>query len=305
MSVKLQQKINMIGPWLRRRFGDKVVKVGLDLNLGCPRQANGARCLYCSPTAAGQGREYLSLSGQLALSNAPRKKPVIKLAYFQAHTSTNAPAKELAPLFYQAAAHPGIAGIIISTRPDSLSDDHWQLLANLRDEGKLHWLELGLQSAHDKTLRLIERGHDTACFSRAAERAAGLNIPLVAHVILGLPGEDISHTSRTARFLTDLGIWGVKLHSMMILENTKLAQMWRAGQFTPWDMDTWIRATADFISRLSPEITIHRLSADAGHNEICLAPEWIKEKNQALRLLRDYMEKHDIKQGSSLLDVTP
>ncbi len=290
--MNLHRRINMIGPWLRRHFNERVSKIGLDLHLGCPLPEG--RCIYCSPFAASQGLSALSLEQQLALGQS---KPGKKLAYFQASCSTYAPASQLRPWFYQAAATPGISGLIISTRPDCLNDEHWRLLAELKDQGLLCWLELGLQSSHDSTLKLIKRGHSAACFAEAASRATGLKLPVVAHVILGLPGETPLHTNQTAEFLVTHNVWGVKLHSLMVLEDTELARWWRAGKYIPWDLDTWVRACAAFISLLPPWVTIHRLSANPGHGEICSAPTWAMHKNLALQALENFLEQQNIYQG--------
>ena len=300
MSNILQQRLNMIGPWLKKRLGARAVKIGLDLNLGCPNNQQGLRCIYCSPLAAGQGQGMKPLLSQLEHGSQRIQPNKVMLAYFQAFSSTNAPADFLAPLFYQAATFPGIKGIIISTRPDCLQPAHWKLLADLKQQSHLCWLELGLQSSHDHTLRLIARGHDAATFARALKQANHLNIPVVAHAILGLPGETMEHTRQTARWLADQGIWGVKLHSLMVLKGTRLAQMWQAGSFIPWSMQEWVAACADFISWLPPHITIHRLSADPGH-DICLAPDWVNHKAAALNALGNYLRENNIYQGSGLL----
>jgi radical SAM protein (TIGR01212 family) len=286
----------MIGPWLRRRLGTKVSKIGLNLNLGCPIEQMGQRCLYCSPLASGKSGEPGSISRQLHPITCKGQNERLWLAYFQAHTSTNASASYLRPYFYEAAFYPGIRGIIISTRPDCLSHEHWRLLAELRRQGLLCWLELGLQSAHDHTLELIGRGHNVRCFAQALRSAQDLDIPVVAHVILGLPGEDIRHTNFTASWLAEQNIWGVKLHSLMVLKDTGLEKMWREGRFIPWTLEQWISACAAFVSRLPDSVTIHRLSADPGPEQ-CLAPAWIKHKANALNMLGNFMEKNNITQG--------
>jgi radical SAM protein (TIGR01212 family) len=277
-------------------LGTDVSKIGLNLNLGCPFEQMGARCLYCSPLASGQSLEPEPVSQQLHRGTVKGRGERLRLAYFQAHTSTNASAAYLRPYFYEAAFYPGIRGIIISTRPDCLNREHWQLLAELRRQGLLCWLELGLQSAHDHTLELIGRGHNVLCFDQALLAARELNIPVVAHVILGLPGEDMRHTDFTAGWLAQRNIWGVKLHSLMVLQNTGLEKMWREGRFVPWTLEQWVNACASFVSRLPASVTIHRLSADPGRDQ-CLAPDWINYKAKALNMLGKFMEENDISQG--------
>jgi radical SAM protein (TIGR01212 family) len=289
---KLHARVNMIGPWLRHKFGAPVRKIGLDLGFGCPR-----RCFYCADSGSGPGAD-LPVAEQLRRALAARSAPGRRfLAYFQGHTSTHAPAACLEAPLYQAAAFPGIAGLIISTRPDCLQPEHWRLLSRLRAQGHLLWLELGLQSAHDQTLLRMGRGHDAACFARAAATARQLGIALVAHVILGLPGEDSSHTTATAVFLRDLKVWGVKLHSLMVLEGSAWAALWQSGGLGPlWSREQWAQAVGEFIRVLPPAMTVHRLSADPGR-DVCLAPSWVGDKAGTLNFLAAYLERNDIRQG--------
>jgi radical SAM protein (TIGR01212 family) len=239
-----------------------------------------------------QGLERLSRRSARAGRPLPRL-----LAYFQAHTSTHAPAEALAPLFNEALAFPGLAGLIISTRPDCLDAPRWDLLEGLSHRLPL-WLELGLQSAHDATLAAINRGHGLACFDQAVAQARARGIAVVAHVILGLPGEDLKQTNATARHLAGLGLLGVKMHNLMVLEGAPLAADWAAGRFTPWPLEQWAQAAAQFLARLPREMVIHRLAADPGPDKL-LAPDWAARKDLALQALAGYMQEHNLSQGDA------
>jgi uncharacterized protein len=302
---RLPSLINLLGPWLRARLGEPCAKIGLDSGLGCPtRDAAGlGGCSFCPPSASGRGLSHLSIGEQLDLGwrglveRAGRKgrRPPLPLAYFQAASNTNAPPQTLRALWEQALAFPGLAGLIISTRPDCLSPAIWDLLSEMNRRA-FFWLELGLQSAHDPTLRAIGRGHDLACFDAAVAQARARGIMVVAHVILGLPGETRELTCATARHLADLGVWGVKMHSLMVLEGAALAEDFRAGSFTPWDLPQWVEAAAEFLGLLPPETVIHRLAADPGGDRL-LAPDWAGRKNLALTALAGYMMEHGLRQG--------
>jgi radical SAM protein (TIGR01212 family) len=214
----LSRRINLLGPWLKWRFGGPVVKLGLDAGLSCPNRdgtLGRAGCAWCAPSGAGRGPaglgEGLGVSAQIEQGLArlkarakrrPGQPPPLALAYFQAHTSTHAPPEKLRALFGQALAFPEVAGVIVSTRPDCLDGPRWEVLAELA-AAKPFWLELGLQSARDATLTALGRGHDAACFARAVAEAGRRGIPLAAHVILGLPGEGPEDAWATADFLAD------------------------------------------------------------------------------------------------------
>lgn len=303
-AAQLAQRINLLGPWLRRRFGGPVAKIGLDAGLGCPNRDPGRGlmgCAYCPPGGSSQGQGHLDITQQLAqglerLAARQQKPPPQALAYFQAHTSTHGPVERLAPIFQQALDCPGLSGLIVSTRPDCLDAPRWNLLSRLAEHGPF-WLELGLQSAHAHTLKALGRGHGPECFAQALAQARGRGIPVVAHVILGLPGETPADSEYTARFLAGLGPWGVKLHHLMVLEGAPLAQAWRQGQFRPWTLAEWAQAAAGFLALLPPQMVVHRLLADPGPERL-LAPEWTSPKALALRALAQYMLEHDLKQGA-------
>ncbi len=304
---RLQNRLNLLGPLLRERFGAPVVKIGLEAGLSCPNRDGSlglTGCAWCAPAGSGRGRAHLGIAAQLdqglarLRERAARagRRPPLTLAYFQAHTSTHAPTPALRAIFEEALAVPGVAGLIVSTRPDCLDEPRWDLLSELAARLPF-WLELGLQSANDATLAALGRGHDVKCFARAAEEAGRRGIQVVAHVILGLPGEAPEHTWATADLLGELAVGGVKMHNLMVLEGAPLAEDWRRERFQPWDLETWARAAAGFLARLPPDMVIHRLCADPGA-EILLAPAWAGSKDLALRALAGYLEENDLRQGA-------
>jgi radical SAM protein (TIGR01212 family) len=217
------------------------------------------------------------------------------LAYFQAYSATNAPAEKLEPIFLAAARHPAVAGLIVSTRPDCLAPATWELLARLARLRPL-WLELGLQSAHDATLERINRGHDVACFDRAMGQARKRGMKVVAHVILGLPGETVEQTNGTARHLAGLGVWGVKLHNLMVLAGAPLAAQHQGGGIHLWSREEYARAAAQFLARLPRKVLVHRLAADPGPDRL-LAPAWAADKNATLAAIATALESDHLEQG--------
>jgi radical SAM protein (TIGR01212 family) len=301
-----QGRVNMLRPWLKGKFGGPVAKISLDAGYTCPNRDGSlgrGGCSYCPPGGSGPGGGGRDISSQLneGLTRLKRKarlkaKPMPKvLAYFQAYTGTYGPAGIMAEQYETALSLPGVSGVIVSTRPDCLDEKRWQVLSDLSRRAFI-WLELGLQSSHDKTLARINRGHDAACFSRAALEAHKRGIRLVAHVILGLPGESIEHTNQTAEYLAKLPTWGLKLHNLMVLKGSVLAKEALSGEFVPWERETWVRAAAGFLARTPDKVIMHRLVADPGRDEL-LMPGWAGDKDACLTALARYMVNHDISQG--------
>jgi radical SAM protein (TIGR01212 family) len=302
---RLSRRLNLLGPWLRKRFGGRVVKLPLDAGLSCPNRDGSigiGGCAFCPPSGSGTGmgagpvdQQIRDGLARIAARAAKRgQKPPQALAYYQAFSGTHTSASKLSGLLAPALAAP-VCGLIVSTRPDCLDEPRWQVLLKAAEQKPL-WLELGLQSANDATLAALGRGHDFACFAQAVKQANQLGLKVVAHVILGLPGESGSHFAATARALARLKVWGVKLHQLMVLEGTRLADDYAAGSLSLWSRESWARAAADFLGRLPQETLIHRLAADPGRDRL-IAPAWVADKEAALEALAAELERQDLKQG--------
>ncbi len=158
------------------------------------------------------------------------------------------------------------------------------------------WLEVGLQSSHDRTLALINRGHDVACFARAVSEAAARGLEVVPHVILGLPGEGREEMLATARFLGTLPISGVKIHLLYVIRGTRLAALYEAGVYQPLEQEAYVDLVVDFLELLPPELVIHRLTGDP-HPEELLAPSWCLNKNAVLEAIRQNFHRRRTWQG--------
>ncbi len=303
----LAERVSLLGPALRRRWGRPVRKLPLDAGATCPvRDGSKGRggCSFCPPSGSGNGAGAVPLAEQVEAGLARlrasagrrgRKMPAV-LAYYQAFSTTHCAAGELAARLEPALRHPAVDGVIVATRPDCLDGPRWEVLAAAAARKPL-WLELGLQSSSDATLAAVGRGHDVACFDRAVARARERGLEVVAHVILGLPGEDEAACLATAEHLAGLGVEGVKLHNCMVLEGTRLAGDWRAGRYRPWEREAWARCAARFLARLPAGMLVHRLAADPGRDRL-LAPEWAADKAGALAALAAAMEELGLEQAS-------
>ena len=293
-----------LNSYLRRLCGERVQKITLDAGLTCPNRdgrVGRGGCLYCNSRGSGTGAwsRGLSISRQMedGLARLRQRYGAKKfIAYFQSFTNTYAPIEHLRGLYQEALACPGVVGLSIGTRPDCLSDEVLDLLAGLR-KNYLVWLELGLQSANDDTLKRINRGHDVACFTAAVARAAARGLEIVAHVILGLPGEDSAQMAATAAYLAGLPLQGVKMHLLYITRDSALASLYREGAYRCLSETEYVAAVVDFLELLPPQMVIHRLTGDPHPGEL-LAPEWCLHKSRVLNLIKGEFARRGSSQGA-------
>ncbi|MCL6620836.1 MAG: TIGR01212 family radical SAM protein [Syntrophobacterales bacterium] len=289
---------------LQRRFGRRVQKIALDAGFTCPNRDGTlgvGGCLYCNARGSGTGafRRGLSLTAQLEAAAAGltrRYGPCAFIAYFQGFTNTYGPVERLRALYEEALAFPGVVGLSVGTRPDCVPDEVLELLAGYA-RTRLVWLELGLQSAHDATLQRLNRGHDVACFTEAVHRAAARGLEVVAHVILGLPGEGREEMLATARYLGGLPLQGVKPHLLYVVQGSGLAGLYAAGEYQPLTEEEFVTLTVDFLEHLPPHLVIHRLTGDP-HPQELVAPRWCLNKNRMLARLRQEFAQRGSRQGS-------
>jgi len=290
--------------YLRNIFDARVAKLPIDAGFTCPnrdgRSGTGG-CVYCDGRGSALRRSgpLPSVTAQLAAMRERYLRHGAErfIPYFQTFTNTDAPPERLRALWDEAVGFaPEVVGLAVGTRPDCVPDATLDLLAGYLPRGRVH-LELGLQSAHPATIARIGRGHTRGQFDDAAIRAAARGIEVVAHVILGLPGESASMMRETAQALAALPIAGVKIHALLVLEGTALAGDWRAGRVPVPDLATYAGWVADFLELLPPGIFIERLTAD-GYREILLAPAWAREKPAVLAAIERELARRDSRQGA-------
>ncbi len=288
--------------YLRELFGCRVQKITLDAGLTCPNRdgtVGYGGCIYCNARGSGTGLgKTLSIREQLEQGKKilGRKYKAKKfLGYFQSFSNTYGPFDKLKSLYEEALSVPDVVGLSIGTRPDCVSNEILDLLAEYSQE-YLIWLEYGLQSAKNETLKLINRGHSVEDFTYAVERTRKRKIPICVHVILGLPGETPEDMIETARFLAKSDIQGVKIHLLYVIKGTRLHQMYEEGTYRCLDRETYVRLVGEFISHLPPHVVIQRITGDP-HREELVAPAWSTEKRKNINLILTYMKEHDLYQG--------
>lgn len=290
--------------YLRGLFGERVQKISVDAGLTCPnRDGNLSKtgCIYCNAKGSGTGAfsRGLSIKKQIEAGRIPAMKKYKArkfLAYFQSYTNTYTTAAHMKAMFDEALACDGVVGMAVGTRPDCVDEEKIALLAGYAKE-YLVWLEYGLQSVHDQTLSLINRGHDFKAFEQAMAMTRDRGIHVCAHIILGLPGEDRAMMLDAPKVLADLGVNGVKLHLLYVIRDTPLERMYRAGQYTPLDQQAYVDLVCDFLERLPQEMVIQRITGDPHADEL-VAPLWAGRYRETFNMIQHTLEARDTCQGS-------
>ncbi len=281
------------------RYGCKVFKASLDVGCGCPNRDETYRggCIYCeggSHYFAGTGA--VSQQIQAELDRIHRKNPAAKIIpYFQAGTNTYGDLNRLQSCWQEALAFPGAVGVAIATRGDCLGDDVLDALVELRDKTDLT-VELGLQTVHDETAKIIRRGHSFRQFLEGYGALKQRNIRVCIHIINGLPGETEEMMLETARVVGQLRPDGVKIHLLHVNRGTPLEELWRQGAYVPMEKDDYVRITARQVAYFPPETVMERLTGD-GDKAVLLAPLWSRDKISVLGALDKTMAELDIVQG--------
>jgi len=292
-----------LASYLRGRFGCRVQKISVDAGLTCPNR-DGTRgtggCIYCNERGSGTGASRLmTVAEQLRSAKAylaVRYKAKKFLAYFQSFSNTYAPPDTLRAIYDEALGVEDVAGLAVGTRPDCAGDDILDLLAEYDDRTFL-WVEYGLQSIHDRTLSLINRGHDAGAFLDAVARTRQRGINVVVHVILGLPGETKDDMIETARALAGIDIQGVKIHVLYVARGTRLHDMYESGAYRCLGRDEYVDIVCDFLALLPRRIVIHRLTGDPHRGEL-IAPSWTLDKESNLRAVREELARRGLYQGA-------
>jgi radical SAM protein (TIGR01212 family) len=288
---------------LRERFGVRVRSVTIDAGFTCPNvdgTVTTGGCVYCDNSSFSPNRRLPRASvlaqvhrGVAILSRRYRAERFI--AYFQAGTNTHAPVEKLRRLYDEALAHPLVVGLAVGTRPDSVPDAVLDLLQEYARRCPV-FLELGLQTIHDRSLDWMNRGHHAGAFLDAVERCQERNLDLCAHVILGLPGETRDDMVATGRALAALPVQGVKIHNLYVVRDTPLETMFRRGEVRLLERDEYVQVVCDFLEVLPPEMVIHRLSGEAPPDYF-VAPAWCLDKPALLAAIDAELARRDSRQG--------
>ncbi len=299
----MRQRYNDFNTYLNGIFGCRVQKITIDAGFSCPNRdgtLSFGGCIYCNERGSGTGAHIkgLTVADQIAAAKPAllkRYKAKKFIAYFQSFTNTYGPFDTLKHRYEEALNAKDVVGLSIGTRPDCISESVLDLLQEYA-ENYLVWIEYGLQSVHDSTLALINRGHDFNCFKSAVTATQNRGINICAHVILGLPNEKREHMLQTARTVADMGIDGIKLHLLYVVKGTILEKLYRANNYRCLEQHEYIDIVCDFLERIPKKMVIHRLTGDPHPNEL-VAPAWSLKKTETIALIRKTLETRDTWQG--------
>lgn len=297
-----------LNDYLFKNYGEKLYKLSLDGGMTCPNRdghIDTRGCIFCS-IEHGSGDFASSRAMSITEQIEEAKTRVANkfsgshyIAYFQAFTNTYAEVTYLEKIFTEAITHPDIKILSIATRPDCLPDEIITLLKRLC-QIKPVWVELGLQTIHQKTADYIRRGYELGCYETAVKKLHSINIPVITHVILGLPGETRSEILETAKYLNKIKSDGVKLQLLHVLKDTDLARDYSNGLFKTLSLDEYIDTVIEVLENLSPDIVIHRLTGD-GPKKLLTAPLWSCNKKLVLNTLHAAIKERGTYQGREFL----
>lgn len=291
----------------KQKYGCKVFKVALNGNFTCPNRDgtishNG--CIFCSESGSGDfaGDKELPLKNQfeqvknILLNKWPKAKYI---PYFQANTNTYGPIEKIKRLFDEAITlDKDIVSISIATRPDCINDDVLEYLGELNKKIPVT-IELGLQTIHNLTANIINRGYDLDVFKSCVERLNKYNIEIVVHIINGLPFETKEMMLETVKYLNNLNIHGIKIHSLFILKNTKLAEMYLNNEFNILTLDEYVDITTEQLAIIRDDIVIHRINGDAPRN-LLIEPLWSLKKLVVMNEIDKKMKEKNYYQGCKM-----
>jgi radical SAM protein (TIGR01212 family) len=301
--MALSDYVTTLGQQLLAKHGERVHKLAINAGFTCPnRDGSKGRggCTFCNNRSFSPNAK---MEPDVAAQIAAGRRVIAKrtgarkfLAYFQAYTNTyDAPAR-LKLLYDAALSEPDVIGLSIGTRPDCVPPAVLDLLADYRARGYEVWLELGLQSAFDETLDKVNRAHGYVEYREAARAAHVRGLPVCAHLILGLPGEQPLHARISLRRVLDEGVEGLKLHPLHVVKGSALANQWRRGEYQPWSMSQYIGTAADLVEMTPPHVVYHRLTGTAS-SDILLAPRWCNWKWRVLNGIEMELARRGSRQG--------
>lgn len=298
--------VNFLNSHLKRKYGKKLYKLSVAGGFTCPNRDGTigyGGCIFCSGEGSG---EFAEKDGDV-LQQLERAKARVErknrgggyIAYFQAFTNTYAPAERLRKLYYEAISPPEINVLSVATRPDCIPDDTLELLAEV-NRIKPVWVELGLQTVKEETVKYIRRGYGNDVFDDAVRRLKEAGIEVIVHMILGLPGESANDMVETAEYIGRSGADGIKLQLLHVLKGTDLEKEYLAGKFDCLSLSEYTDIVIECLKVLPPEMVIHRITGDGPKREL-IAPEWSGDKKRVLNFMNKALRDRNVRQGENYI----
>lgn len=289
-----------VNEYCKKQFGEKIYKISLNGGMSCPNRdgkLDVRGCIFCSADGSGDFAPGRSIPLDEQIEDAKRRvsskyKGTHYIAYFQAYTNTYAPVEKLRALFMPVIKREDIVVLSIATRPDCLSDEVLDLLRELNDI-KPVWVELGLQTIHEKTADYIRRGYSLPVYDKAIRDLEAIGIHTITHLILGLPGETKEDMLQSVRYVSDCGSQGIKLQLLHVLKGTDLASDYEKGLFRTLLFDEYIDLLADCVRLLPKDMIVHRLTGD-GPKNLLIAPMWSADKKRVMNAIHQRLKKEGL-----------
>lgn len=290
---------NNLSGYFREKYGRRLSKICIDGGFSCPNRdgkCGVGGCIYCGERGAGEHIDpTLSIGEQVRQALHDADSEDMFVAYFQNFTNTYAPVYILKERYDAALIDERIKVLAIGTRPDCIDEDIAKLIASYKSRCDV-WVEFGLQSASDRTADIINRGYHKDAFERAMELMKKYEIPVVVHLIVGLPGESLEDVSDTVMYINRFDIFGIKIHSIYVMRGTRLADMYERGEYTPPSMEEYVNSAVYILTHINPRITVHRLTGDCPRDQL-IAPEWNRSKNEIINTIVCKMQLEGLNQG--------
>ncbi len=284
--------------YFREKYGKRLSKICIDGGFSCPNRDGAVGvggCIFCGERGAGEHISGGDITAQVQRALEASKPSDEFVLYFQNFTNTYAPVEVLRKRYDSALIDERIRVLAIGTRPDCISREVCELIASYKDRVDV-WVELGLQTASNKTAEIINRGYKTETFDEAVKMLSEYSIPVVVHLIVGLPSEGSEEIKATVEHLCGMPIWGIKIHSIYVSRGTRLAKMYELGEYTPPTKEQYLQSVVYILTHISPKTVVHRLTGDCPE-ELLLAPEWNKNKHALIGEINAKMESEGLYQG--------
>lgn len=295
------ERYQHLNQYLKDKFGERTLKICIDGGFTCPNR-DGSKgtggCIFCSERGSGEHiKSADSITNQVEnyFKSYKAQRANRFIAYFQNYTNTYDTLENLKKKYDAALIDDRIVALAVATRPDCITEEVVQLLKSYSDKYYV-WVELGLQTSNDETGKLLNRCYSSQQFSEAVHLLNHYDIDVVAHMMIGLPSETKKDIENTVAFLNQHSIQGLKIHSCYVIENTKLAEMYHSGQYTPITLEEYLDCTAYVLTHISPDIVIHRISGDAPKN-LLLAPDWNLHKKWIMNGFHKKLKEENLWQG--------
>lgn len=294
------ERYKHLNKYLKDKFGERTLKICLDGGFTCPNRdgrVGYGGCAFCSERGSGEHIIADNISNQVKnyFTSYKAERANKFIAYFQNFTNTYDSIENLKMKYDAALIDDRIVALAIATRPDCISEDVCKLLKSYSERYYV-WVELGLQTSNENTGKIINRCYTDEQFSAAVSLLNKYNIDVVTHIMVGLPGENFDDIKNTVNFINNHSIQGLKIHSTYVVKNTRLADMYFNGKYTPISLEYYLDCASYILTHISPDIIIHRVSGDAP-KDLLIAPDWNLHKKWIINGLNKLLRDKDLYQG--------